>query len=566
MAPTEKRTWWKEAVVYQVYPRSFADSNGDGIGDLAGITAHLDYLADLGVDVIWLGPVYASPNDDMGYDISDYKAIMSEFGTMRDFERMLARAHELGMKVVMDLVANHTSDEHQWFRESRSTRDNPCRSYYWWRDGKVAADGTRLPPNNWESVFSGPAWEYDEATDQWYLHLFSKKQPDLNWENEMVRQEIYGMMRWWCNKGVDGWRMDVISMISKNTDLPDGELMPDGYGDFSPFVVNGPRVHEFLQEMNREVLSHYDLMTVGEASGVTIEEAKRYANAEGTELSMVFQFEHTDPGLNEPKPLVGKWGVGKAPMRSVREVMNRWQTGLEGGAWNSLYWNNHDQPRVVSRFGNDSYRWRVRSATMLATCLHMMKGTPYIYQGEEIGMTNRHFTSLEECRDVEEINIWHQAVDEQHVLTEDQMLACFDHVARDNARTPMQWDATDNAGFTTGEPWLEVNPNYTSINVAASIADPKSVYHYYKRLIELRHTMDIIVYGTYRPLLTDSDTIWAYERVLDGEVLTVACNWTDTEQACDIFDEADEYVIGNVEDHVPGVLAPYEAYVTLRRA
>ena len=349
----EQRTWWKEAVIYQIYPRSFADSNGDGIGDLNGITERLPYLAKLGIDVIWLSPVYASPNDDMGYDISDYQAIMEDFGTMEDFDRMLETAHGLGIKIVMDLVANHTSDEHRWFEESRSSRDNPYRDFYYWRDGKVGPNGEKLPPNNWGSVFSGPAWEYDEATDQWYLHLFSRKQPDLNWENPKVRDEIYRMMRWWCDKGIDGWRMDVITMISKIQSLPDGEVMPDGYGSFVPYVVNGPRVHEFLKEMNREVLSRYDLLTVGEAGGVTIDEAKKYAAADGSELSMVFQFEHMDAGLTEPGPLVGKWGVGKASMPRLREILNKWQLELEGSAWNSLYWNNHDQPLPGRGAGHD---------------------------------------------------------------------------------------------------------------------------------------------------------------------------------------------------------------------
>ncbi|MDO4805757.1 MAG: alpha-glucosidase [Coriobacteriales bacterium] len=559
--------WWKKSVIYQVYPRSFADSNGDGIGDIKGITEHLDYLAKLGIDVIWLSPVYQSPNDDNGYDISDYRAIMDEFGTMDDFDRMLARAHELGIRIVMDLVANHTSDEHAWFVESRKSRTGEYRDFYWWRDGSVAPDGTRLPPNNWRSVFSGSAWKYDEATDQWYLHLFSTKQPDLNWENPRVRSEIYDMMRWWCNKGVDGWRMDVISLISKNVALPNGELGPDGYGDFGPYVVNGPRVHEFLREMNREVLSHYDLLTVGEASGATIEEAKRYAAADGSELSMVFQFEHVDAWLNEPAPLVDKWGVGRASMPRLRAILNKWQVELAGQAWNSLYWNNHDQPRCVSRFGDERPEWRVLSAKMLATCLHMMQGTPYIYQGEELGMTNKHFTSLEECRDVEEINIWHQAVDELHQLTPEQMLDCFDHVARDNARTPMQWDDMANAGFCPDgvEPWIDVNPNYQTINAAAALADPDSIFYYYQRLIDLRHNLDIITDGVFRPLLEESEAIWAYERA-DGEhVLTVGCNWTDVEQPCDLWDSnAGEALICNYAQHKPGVLQPYEAYVTLR--
>ncbi|MBR3327967.1 MAG: alpha-glucosidase [Atopobiaceae bacterium] len=556
----ETHVWWKESVIYQIYPRSFADSDGDGIGDLNGITDHLPYLAKLGIDVIWLSPVYQSPNDDNGYDISDYRAIMEDFGTMEDFDRMLATAHRLGMRVVMDLVANHTSDEHVWFVESRSSRKSPYRDFYIWRDGH---DGE--PPNNWESVFSGPAWEYDEASDQWYLHLFSRKQPDLNWENPQTREAIYDMMRWWCDKGIDGWRMDVISMISKDQRFPDGQVGPDGYGDFFPYVVNGPRVHEFLREMNQEVLSHYDLLTVGEAGGVTIDEAKHYAAADGSELSMVFQFEHVDASLNEPAPLVGKWGTGKASMPKLRAILNKWQMELEGKAWNSLYWNNHDQPRVVSRFGDDRPKWRVRSAKMLATCLHMMKGTPYVYQGEELGMTNRHFSSIDECRDIEELNIWHQAVEELHMVTPEQMLACFDHVARDNVRTPMQWDASPNAGFTTGNPWIAVNPNYAEINAAACLADPDSVFYYYQRLIALRHSMPIIVYGTFHPLMEESEAIWAYERRLDGQTLTVACNWTDQPQPCPLWDdEPGTFVIGNYDTHEPGILKPYEAYVTVR--
>ncbi|MDO4539021.1 MAG: alpha-glucosidase, partial [Coriobacteriales bacterium] len=508
---------------------------------------------------------YASPNDDMGYDISDYQAIMEDFGTMEDFDEMLGRAHELGLKVVMDLVANHSSDEHRWFVESRSSRESPYRDYYFWRDGKRADNGEELPPNNWESVFSGPAWEFDEKTGQWYLHLFSRKQPDLNWDNPAVRGDIFEMMRWWCDKGIDGWRMDVITMISKVPGLPDGEVGPSGYGNGFPYVTNGPHVHEYLREMNQQVLSHYDLLTVGEAGGVTIDEAKKYAAADGSELSMVFQFEHMDAGLNDPAPLVGKWGVGRAPMPRLRAILNKWETELEGKAWNSLYWNNHDQPRAVSRFGDDSPQWRVLSAKMLGCCLHLMKGTPYIYQGEELGMTNKHFTSLDECRDVEEINIWHQAVDELHQVTAEQMLACFDHVARDNCRTPMPWDASANGGFSSADPWIDMNPNYPKINVAACLADPDSVFYFYQELIRLRHELPIIVYGSYLPLLEDSDAMWAYERRMDGQVLTVACNWTDTEQPCDLWDtQPGECLISNYPTHKPGVLQAYEAYATLR--
>lgn len=558
-AKKESRAWWKEAVIYQIYPRSFMDANGDGIGDLAGITSRLPYLRKLGVDVLWLSPIYASPNDDNGYDISDYRAIMEDFGTMADFDALLAAAHRMGIKIVMDLVVNHTSDEHPWFIESRSAKDSPYRDYYIWRPGK---DGKA--PNNWESCFSGPAWQYDAATDEYYLHLFSKKQPDLNWENPKVRDEVYDLMKFWCDKGIDGFRMDVISMISKDQRFPDGPVKPDGYGDFSPYCVSGPRVHEFLQEMNRRVLSHYDLLTVGEAAGVTIEEAKKYARSDGKELGMVFQFEHVGEG-NGKGSIIEKWTTGKPEMPKVRAILNKWQRELAGCAWNSLYLDNHDQPRCVSMFGNDSPRWRVRSAKMLATCLHMQKGTPYIYQGEELGMTNTQFHSLADCRDLEEINAWHEYVEEQKCITPETMLACFNNVARDNARTPMQWDASENAGFTTGTPWIAVNPNYREINAAAEISDPDSVFSYYQRLIALRHKYDIIVYGDFLPLLEDDPAIYAYERRLGNERLLVACNWTDQEASCTLFADAGagRELISNVTAKRDGVLLPYEARAVL---
>ncbi len=562
----EKRVWWKEAVVYQVYPQSFSDSNGDGIGDLPGLTEKLPYLAKLGIDVIWLSPVYASPMDDNGYDIADYRAIHPQYGTMEDFDRMMDRAHELGIKIVMDLVANHTSDEHWWFEKSRASRDNPYRDYYIWRDGKTpgAPEDGGTPPNNWESTFSGSAWEYDATTDQWYLHCFSIKQPDLNWENPKVREEVYDLMDWWCSKGVDGWRMDVISMISKDQRFPDGKPKKNGFGEYGPYVMNGPRVHEFIQEMNERVLSRYDIMTVGEAQGVSLEQAKQYANAEGTELDMIFQFEHVSAGKTTAGSFIGKWGINKPQMPKVRALLNKWQLGLEGASWNSLFWNNHDQPRAVSRFGNDSPEWRELSAKMLAVCLHFMKGTPYILQGEELGMTNMHFTSLNQCRDLEELGIYRQAVEEQGICTHEEMLAAFDNVARDNCRTPMQWDDSANAGFTTGEPWIDVNPNYQEINVAAQVDDPNSVFSFYQKLIELRHTMPIMVYGSYKPLLEDSDAIWAYQRELDGQTITVGCNYTAQEQLCELWDDvAGERLIGNYAEHKPGYLQPYEAYVTI---
>ena len=581
----EPRAWWKESVIYQIYPRSFMDSNGDGIGDLEGIRQRLPYLAKLGIDVIWLSPVYKSPNDDNGYDISDYRDIMTEFGTMDDFDRLLTEAHGHGIKIVMDLVVNHTSDEHAWFVESRRSKDNPYRDYYIWKEPR---DGKE--PNNWESSFSGSAWEFDETTGMYYLHCFSRKQPDLNWENPKVRDEVFDMMTWWCEKGIDGFRMDVISMISKDPRFPDGPLHADGvYGDMGPYVCNGPHVHEYLQEMNRRVLSRYDLLTVGEAAGVTIEEAKKYANSEGTELNMVFQFEHTDP-LAPSEHIVGKWTTAKPRMESVREILNRWQSRLEGCAWNSLYLDNHDQPRAVSRFGDDSPEWRVLSAKMLATCLHMMKGTPYIYQGEELGMTNMHFTGLDDCRDIEEINAYRQFVEEFGMVSGETMLACFDHVARDNARTPMQWNAGLNAGFSAGTPWIAVNPNYTEINAEAELADPESVFYYYQKLIRLRHENPVIVYGVFRPLMEESKTVYAYERVLEEEGirLVVACNWTNQNQSCSLFDETEgeepgagrekrpingcgqepvpgrrEELISNYEEHLKGALQPYEARVMI---
>ena len=552
----EKKAWWKEAVIYQIYPRSFADSNGDGIGDLNGITAHLDYLETLGIDVIWLSPVYKSPNDDNGYDISDYRDIMDDFGTMEDFDRLLAEAHRHHIKIVMDLVVNHTSDEHAWFIESRSSKDNPHRDYYIWKEPKNGKE-----PNNWGSCFGGSAWELDERTGMYYLHCFSKKQPDLNWENPKVRDEVFDMMNWWCEKGIDGFRMDVISMISKDQSYPDGPVEDGLYGSFGPYVCNGPRVHEFLQEMNNRVLSHYDLLTVGEAAGVTIDEAKKYANSDGTELGMVFQFEHVDL----VKSPIGKWTDQKPQLTDFRRVMNKWQYELEGKAWNSLFLDNHDQPRVVSRFGNDSEAYRVISAKMLATCLHMMKGTPYIYQGEELGMTNVYFDKLEDYRDIESINAFHQYVD-SGIVKADDMMRYLKEISRDNARTPMQWDDSKNAGFTDGTPWINVNPNYKEINAKAAVADPDSVFHYYQELIKLRHTLPIIVYGKFQGLLDDSETIYAYERHLDGQVLTVACNFTDQEQDCTLFDDlAGEELISNSKEHKAGKLQPYEARVILRK-
>lgn len=517
----EQRAWWKECVVYQIYPRSFQDSNGDGIGDLNGIRSRLDYLKDLGIDVIWLSPVYQSPGDDNGYDISDYKAVMDVFGTMEDFDRLLAEIHQKGMKLVMDLVVNHTSDEHAWFAESRRSPDNPYRDYYIWKEPVNGG-----PPNNWASRFRGPAWEYDERTGMYYLHIYSRKQPDLNWENPRVRREIYDMMAWWGDKGIDGFRMDVISMLSKDQRFPDGVLKEGNpYGDGLPYYANGPRIHEFLQEMNREVLSRFDWMSVGEGVGVGTREAVQYAGYDSHELNMMFHFEHVE--LN-PGPF-GKWNDNPICLRDLKEVLSRWQTELEGKAWNSLFWENHDYPRAVSRFGNDSPEFWELSAKMLAVCLYMMKGTPYIYQGQELGMTNFQGRTIEDFQDIEIHNVYREMVGSGRVSHE-EMIHYINHMGRDNARTPMQWDDTAQAGFTEGTPWLGVNPNYTWLNAREQAGRGDSVLSFYKQLIKLRHTMDILVYGAYRLLLEESETIFAYERSLGEERLTVLCNFTDQTQ------------------------------------
>lgn len=552
-----QQAWWKKSVIYQIYPRSFADSNGDGIGDLNGITEHLDYLKELGVDVIWLSPVYQSPNDDNGYDISDYQAIMKEFGTMEDFDRMLLEMHKHGLKLMMDLVVNHTSDEHLWVTKSRSSLNNEYRDYYIWKDGKEEG-GMKKAPNNWGSCFGGSAWEYDESTDMYYLHCFSKKQPDLNWENEKVRKEVFDMMTWWCKKGVDGFRMDVISMISKNPAYPDGDTQGGLYGNFGPYVCNGPRVHEYLQEMNREVFSRFDLITVGETSGVTVEEAKKYANLDGSELNMVFQFEHTD--MSDGK--CGKWTTKKRSLKELKEILNHWQTGLEGHAWNSLYWDNHDQPRAVSRFGNDSPMYRERSAKMIATCLHLMKGTPYIYQGEELGMTNAYFTRIEDYRDIESLNAFRELTGES-LVDEEDMMSRLAAVSRDNARTPMQWDGSENAGFTSGTPWIPVNPNYLQINAKAALEDKDSIFYYYQKLIQLRKSRDIIIDGLFQSLMDEDEHIYAYQRTLDTKRLVVACNFTEQETFCNLFDEPGEELISNYCFHKAGVLKTYEARAVL---
>ena len=550
-----KRTWWKEAVIYQIYPRSFMDSNGDGIGDLQGIISRLDYLKYLGIDVIWLSPVYKSPNDDNGYDISDYQDIMDEFGTMEDFDELLAAAHARGIKIVMDLVVNHTSDEHQWFVESQKSKDNAYRDYYIWREGKDA----QTPPNNWGSCFGGSAWQYDEKTGMYYLHLFSKKQPDLNWDNPKVRGEVFDMMTWWCDKGIDGFRMDVISMISKTKEMPDGKN-----GDFGPYCIHGPNVHHYLREMNEKVLSKYDIMTVGETAGVTTTLAQQYAGEDAHELDMVFQFEHVD---GDGK--YGKWTDEKIPLVTLKETLSRWQTELYGKAWNSLFWDNHDQPRAVSRFGDDRPMYREVSAKMLATCLHMLQGTPYIYQGEELGMTNYPFQRPSDFRDIESVNAYREWCSEGR-LSHEVFWPCITFKSRDNARTPVQWDDSPHAGFTTGTPWIAVNPNYTEINAKAETADPDSVFHYYKKLIALRKAYPVVVYGKYEMMMEDSEELYVYTRAFEKESLLVVCSFCDHDTNFTLPAEfaGASCLICNVENEYGNpkmTLKPYEAFVLYRK-
>lgn len=550
-----KRTWWKEAVIYQIYPRSFMDSNGDGIGDLQGIISRLDYLKYLGIDVIWLSPVYKSPNDDNGYDISDYQDIMDEFGTMEDFDELLAAAHARGIKIVMDLVVNHTSDEHQWFVESQKSKDNAYRDYYIWREGKDA----QTPPNNWGSCFGGSAWQYDEKTGMYYLHLFSKKQPDLNWDNPKVRGEVFDMMTWWCDKGIDGFRMDVISMISKTKEMPDGKD-----GDFGPYCIHGPNVHAYLREMNEKVLSKYDIMTVGETAGVTTTLAQQYAGEDAHELDMVFQFEHV-----EGDGKYGKWTDEKIPLVTLKETLSRWQTELYGKAWNSLFWDNHDQPRAVSRFGDDRPMYREVSAKMLATCLHMLQGTPYIYQGEELGMTNYPFQRPSDFRDIESVNAYREWCSEGR-LSHEVFWPCITFKSRDNARTPVQWDDSPHAGFTTGTPWIAVNPNYTEINAKAETADPDSVFHYYKKLIALRKAYPVVVYGKYEMMMEDSEELYVYTRAFEKESLLVVCSFCDHDTNFTLPAEfaGASCLICNVENEYGNpkmTLKPYEAFVLYRK-
>ena len=584
----EGRQWWKEAVVYQVYPRSFNDANGDGIGDLKGITEKLPYLAKLGINVIWLSPVFDSPNVDNGYDISDYFAIMSDFGTMEDFDEMLETAHKHGIKILMDLVANHTSDQHPWFKESRSSKDNPYRDYYIWKDPKgFDEDGNPIPPNNWASEFGGPAWEWDEATGQFYLHIFFKEQPDLNWENEKVREDLYSMVRWWLDKGVDGFRLDAINIISKPEGYPDDPSTDyEKHTSSIPFVItNGTMVHPWMKELTRETFSRYDVMTVGETSATSPEDAKLWAGYHTGELNMIFHFDHMGVDNDPNGKLGGKWSYAPYKLTELKRILNDWQTTLEGNAWGSLYWNNHDQPRVVSRFGNDSDEFRTLSAKQLATTLHFMQGTPYIYQGEELGMTNVKFDSIEDYRDGDSIRFYEDMhVDHKRLSHEEAMQAIYIK-GRDNARTPVQWDASANGGFSPEgvTPWIAVNPNYPAINAEAVLADEDSIFYHYQQLVALRRgkLKDLMVYASFAPVDSvqvphdEDEAVYAYTRTggADGspanESLLVVSNFTAEEQERDFAVLAEareagarvELVSSNYKDDAGSTLRPYEAKV-----
>jgi glycosidase len=578
--PRIDREWWKEAVVYQIYPRSFNDSDGDGIGDIPGIIEKLDYLDYLGVDVVWLNPVYESPEADNGYDVSDYRSVMDKFGTMDDWEELLAGLHDRDIKLIMDLVVNHTSDEHEWFQKARAAPDSKYRDYYVWREGApVETEGTtgavgERPPNDWESFFGGPAWTYDEDTGEWYLHIFDEKQPDLNWDNPEVRREIFEMMEWWLEKGIDGFRMDVINVLSKPEGLPDGEN-EDAIVRGADQFVNGPRIHEFLGEMYDRVLSNYDVMTVGEMVDLDLEEAKRFIGPHGDGMSMAFNFDHMRLDFGSH----GRWDQGDWSVRELKRTLTRWQNGLEEEGWNSVYMGNHDEPRMVSRFGHDG-QFRRESAKLLATVLMTLQGTSYVFQGDEIGMTNYPFTSLDEVRDVDTIRNVEVARKQGRFGSEEEMLELVRHRSRDNARTPMQWTDDDEAGFTEGTPWIPVNPNYTRINVEAERGDRDSVLEYYRKVIELRHDHDVLVYGTYTLHLPEHECLWVYERELtpeddpemesdEGERVLVLLNFSDTPTTFDppasLRGLDVDVLVGNydadVDEVAPRELRPYEARV-----
>ncbi|CAI3254347.1 alpha-glucosidase [Enterococcus cecorum] len=536
-----QKHWWQEVVVYQIYPRSFKDSNGDGIGDLPGIIEKLDYLEKLGIGAIWLSPVYQSPNDDNGYDISDYEAIMTEFGTMEDMDRLIAEAKKRNIRIIMDLVVNHTSDEHAWFVEARKSKGNPYRDYYVWAD--PSEDGG--VPNGLRSAFSGSAWQLDEATGQYYLHLFSKKQPDLNWQNEKVRQAVYQMMNFWIDKGIGGFRMDVIDLIGK---VPEKEI-----------TGNGPRLHEFLQEMNQATFGKHDLLTVGETWGATPEIAKLYSNPDRHELSMVFQFEHI--GLDQQEG-GEKWDLAPVDLGKLKQIFAKWQTELDNQGWNSLFWNNHDLPRMISRWGNDG-QYRVESAKMLAILLHMQKGTPYIYQGEEIGMTNTAITDISQARDIETINMYHERL--ANGYTKEDIIHSINVKGRDNARRPVQWNNHAFAGFSTVEPWIAVNDNYEKINVEQALANPDSIFYTYQKLIALRKANPIMIWGDFE-LVDTQEEVFAYLRKYQGETWLVVTNFSN--EAHDFkYDnaKAKEVVIENMpvqlSECLDLTLKPWQAFV-----
>lgn len=541
--------WWKEAVVYQIYPRSFKDTNGDGIGDIQGIIQKLDYLKDLGIDVIWICPVYQSPMDDNGYDISDYKSILAEFGTMADLEELIDQVHQRGMKLLMDIVMNHTSDEHPWFIESRSSKDNSYRDYYIWRP--ASQDGGR--PNNWESIFSGPAWEWDDQSQEYYLHVFSKKQPDLNWENPKVRRDLQEMTNWWLDKGIDGFRVDAISHIKKAPGLPDmpnpdnKEVVPSFAGH-----MNQPGINDFLTEFRQATFDHYDIMTVGEANGVAVEDAAEWVGEDHGHFDMIFQFEALD-----------LWGsqAGDFDLRNYKRVMTKWQKGLEGMGWNALYIENHDLVRATSAMGDEG-DLREKSAKALATMYFFMQGTPYIYQGQEIGMTNAHFDRLEDYDDIQSVNRAKYMMDHEGAGLEEAMAYMWQN-SRDNVRTPMQWDQTMHAGFTSGQPWLKVNENYTNINVASSMSDPDSIYHYYKKMIQVRRASQTLIYGSYELILADHPEVYAYLRQGEEETFLVVVNMFDNPSQVDLSDyQVDFTVLANYpieEGKQIKQLRPYEA-------
>lgn len=555
-----KKRWWKEAVVYQIYPRSFNDSNNDGIGDILGIIKRLDYLKNLGIDVIWLCPIYESPNADNGYDISDYRAVMNEFGSLADLEKLIDELHKRDMKVIMDLVVNHTSDEHRWFKKSRASKDNPYRDYYIWKDGKEG----HKPPTNWRSFFGGSTWTFDKNTDQYYLHLFDKKQPDLNWENKEVRYKIYKMMRWWLDKGIDGFRMDVINMISKDQSFPDGQKKSnDDYGDGSPYFLNGPRLYEFIKEMGKEVLFDFDIMTVGETPSFGVKNARKFSEVDGKELlNMVFHFELMSVDHKKDN----KWAKTEIDFKKLKSVYQKWNQGLYDKGWNAVYLGNHDQPRIVSRFGDDK-NYRKKSAKMLATMMLTMPGTPYIYQGDEIGMTNVSFNDIGKYRDVETIN--HLRIETRKQRPKDEVMEEIHKVSRDNARTPMQWNDMLNAGFTKSTPWIDVNPNYEDINVKKSLKDKNSIFYYYKNLINIRKQNPCLIYGQYIPFLKEHDSVFVYQRNYEEEKFLIVINFfgppVDIKLPKNISFKDYELIISNYdenkyEDNILS-LKPYESLV-----